>query len=72
MIGSRVISDPAAIAELLGGDGTEPGLEIKNCKGRSYALFPDSLRKYSTDENSLVELETYMKRKKVKLRFTQI
>ena len=29
------------IADLLGGDSAEAGLEIKTCKGLSYTLFPD-------------------------------
>ena len=32
-------------AELQEGDGTEPGQETKNQKGRSYALFPVWLTK---------------------------
>ena len=46
-----------AIAELLGGDVTEPKSETTNCEGRGYALCSVSLQRYSTEENSFVRVE---------------
>ena len=43
------------LAELLGRGGTETGPEMKNRKGRSYTLFPVSLRIFSTERNFKLE-----------------
>ena len=54
-----VISDPQSyyfIGDLLGGDGSKPGMEIKTCQGLSYTLFPDLLRRFSTKENKFAWL----------------
>lgn len=43
-----LISDPAVLAEVLGGVETAQRLgETKDCEDQSYALFPVSLRRYS-------------------------
>ena len=38
-----------------GGDGTEPGQDLRNVKGRSYASSPVLLRRYSTEENQFAQ-----------------